>query len=141
MPTVEDILMIKGPDVIVADSTATVLEGVKLMDQADVGSVVIRKADESLGIFTERDLLRRVVARHKDPSSVVLAEVMSSPVKSCSLADDVRECGRMLDDSHIRHLVVIEEGELVGLIGLREILAAELHTSEKRVKVLQSLTQ
>ncbi len=140
MPTIEDILTAKGPDVIVADSRATVSEAAKMMAHANVGSVIIRDSAEVLGIFTERDLLRRVVACRKDPSSVPLREVMSSPVKSCRLSDDVQDCADMLTRSHIRHLAVIEEGELVGLIGLRDMLAAQLRSTEDKVQAIESHT-
>jgi len=123
MTTVEDILAIKGPDVIVVAPTSTVQEACKLMAEANVGSVIVRQKGAVLGIFTERDLLRRVVATSKDPSVVLLAEVMSSPVASCGLTDDVAICAKQLAEGHIRHLAVIEEGALVGLIGLRDILS------------------
>ncbi len=136
MPTIEDILMVKGPDVIVADSGATVSEAVKIMVHANVGSVIIRDSSEVLGIFTERDLLRRVVARCKDPSSLLLREVMSSPVKSCHLSDDVQDCADLLTKSGIRHLAVVEDGELVGVIGLRDILTVELRSTEEKLQTL-----
>ena len=137
MPTIEDILMVKGPDVIVADSESSVLDAAKMMSHANVGCVVVRNGEEVLGVFTERDLLRRVVACRKDPSSVLLREVMSSPVKSCCLSDDVQDCAEMLTKSHIRHLAVIEEGALVGIVGLRDILSVELESTEEEVQVLQ----
>ncbi len=124
---VEEILMIKGPDVIVAPSTSTVLEGVRFMAEADVGSLILRDDDEVKGIFTERDLLRKVVAKRKDPSSVLLSEVMSTPVRSCRLNDDVDRCAEELSEWGIRHLAVIEDGVLVGLISLRDILSAQVH--------------
>ncbi len=136
MPTIEDILMIKGPDVIVADSGTTVSEAAKIMAHANVGSIIIRDSSEVLGIFTERDLLRRVVACRKDPSSLHLREVMSSPVKSCRLSDDVQDCADMLNKSRIRHLAVVEEGELVGVIGLRDILTVELRSTEEKLQTL-----
>jgi len=125
MTTVEQILAIKGPDVIVAVPTSTVREVSKLMAEANVGSVIVRDGSEVLGIFTARDLLRRIVAPGKDPSAVLVAEVMSSPVRHCRLADDIAQCAEQLTDGHIRHLAVIEETALVGLIGLRDIVGAQ----------------
>jgi len=137
MPTIEDILTTKGPDVIVAECRATVSEAAKMMAHANVGSVIVKDSGGVLGIFTERDLLRRVIACRKDPSSVLLGEVMSSPVKSCRLGDEVQDCADMLTKLRIRHLAVIEEGELVGLIGLRDMLIAELRSSEENIQALQ----
>ena len=122
MITVEDVLMHKGPDVVVAEGGATVLDGAKLMAAGKVGSIIIREDGRVLGIFTERDLLCRVVAAGKDPAGTLLREVMTSPVENCHLADDIQDCGRRMAQRHIRHMAVIEDEALVGLIGLRDIL-------------------
>jgi CBS domain-containing protein len=122
MTTVEDVLMRKGPDVVVAEGGATVLNGAKLMAAGKVGSIIIREDGRVLGIFTERDLLCRVVAAGKDPAGTLLREVMTSPVENCHLADDIQDCGRRMAQRHIRHMAVIEDEALVGLIGLRDIL-------------------
>jgi CBS domain-containing protein len=132
MISVEDILMGKGPDIIVATSTTTVLEAAKLMAEDNIGSVIIRDNDEIRGIFTERDLLRRVVAAGRDPSTIALAEVMSSPVNACRLDDDVQKCAKVLSETHTRHLAVVEDGTLVGLISLRDVQAAQARISWPR---------
>ena len=134
MTTVEQVLAVKGPDVIVASSSTTVLEAAKLMSEANVGSVVVREEGQVLGIFTERDLLRRVVAHKKDPSQIQLQEVMSSPVKICRLNDDIRDCAEELTRTHIRHLAVIEDGALVGLISFRDVLTTQVHDTERRTE-------
>ena len=126
MATVDDILMAKGPDVTVAPSETTVREAAKLMSVANVGSVIIRDGSEVKGIFTERDLLRRVVAKGLNADGSTLAEVMSSPVKSCRLEDDLETCKELLSSAHIRHVAVIEEGVLIGLIGMRDIVKFQL---------------
>lgn len=128
MLTIEDILMVKGPDVIVTSLNTTVLEAAKLMDEANVGSVIIRENDEINGIFTERDLLRRVVAKGKDPSDISVGSVMSSPVTSCRLGDDVQHWIDELAKAHIRHVVVVEDGSLIGLIGLRDMITTQLQS-------------
>ena len=122
MTTVEDILMNKGSDVIVSAPMDTVLEAARLMSEAHVGSVVIRQDNRVAGLFTERDLLRRVVAAGKDPATTRLADVMSSPVLTCRLADDLEDCASRMGERKIRHLVVVEQDALVGLISLRDVL-------------------
>ena len=139
MATIEEILTIKGPDVVIAPSTATVYEAARLMADANVGSVIVQDGEDVLGIFTERDLLQRVVAAGNDPAKTPLSQVMSAPVKSCGLQDDLQACTRRLTEADIRHLAVIEDGHLIGLIGLRDLMAAELSLCQKRLAGLEKL--
>ncbi|MBN1943334.1 MAG: CBS domain-containing protein [Phycisphaerae bacterium] len=131
MATVEDILMSKGPDIIVADPSTTVHEATVLMCEANVGAVVIKEQNEARGIFTERDLLRRVVVPGRNPDQIELREVMTSPVRSVSLGADVRECREIFTREHLRHLAVVEEGALLGMISLRDVLAVEVAEDEQ----------
>jgi len=139
MSTVEEILMVKGPDVIVSSPTSSVAEAVKLMADARVGSLIVKDGEDVVGIFTERDLLCRVVARDRDPEALMLADVMSSPVATCGLGDDVRDVADMLAEQHIRHLVVVDGGAVVGMIGARDLLAAELRDSRERMEALRQV--
>ncbi len=138
MATVEDILMTKGPDVIVVSPNTTVREATRMMAEANCGSVIIKEGDAPAGIFTERDLVRRVVASGKDLDATPLTEVMSAPVASVSLTDSIRHCADTLTDQHIRHLAVVEDGALIGVVSFRDVLTAEMRDSEQRI---QQLTQ
>ena len=138
MLTVEDVLLVKGPDVMVATSTTTVLEATRQMAETGVGSVVIGDSAGVDGIFTERDLLKRVVVAGMDPAVTPLSEVMSSPVATCSLSTSVRDALDRMFEKHMRHLVVQEDCSLVGLIGVRDVLAALLEEDEARIKDLES---
>ena len=137
MLTIEDILLAKGPDVMVATSETTVLEATKQMAEAGVGSMVIEDEAGADGIFTERDLLKRVVAEGLDPAVTLLSEVMSSPVATCDPATDVRDALTVMFDQHIRHLVVEEDGALVGLIGVRDVLSVLFKEDEARIEELE----
>ena len=75
----------------------------------------------------QRRLLEEVYHRkRKDPDEVTLADAMSSPVRTCRLSDDVDTCLELLREHHIRHLAIVEEGALVGVLGLRDLLAVKL---------------
>lgn len=137
MSTIEDILMTKGPDVIIASQATTVHEAVRLMCEADIGAVVVKDGEVVEGIFTERDLLRRVVNTRKDPMVTLLGEVMSSPVRTVAFEMDVRACFRLMEELHVRHLAVVEEGVLVGMVSLRDVLAAELQDDEEIIHELE----
>ncbi len=128
MPTVEDVLMMTGPEVVIASPSDTVTDAARLMDAARVGSVIVKDGDKIVGVFTERDLLAKVVARRKNPEEIVLADVMTSPVRTCGLSDDVDACMATFGSEHIRHLAVVEDGALIGVLGLRDILAIKLQS-------------
>ena len=137
MNTIKSIIAVKGYDLIVLSPSTPVLQTVELMAEINVGTVVIGNDGQVLGIFTERDLLRRVVGPGLDPAALTLWDVMSSPVKYCSLQDGLRKCAELFDKTQIRHLVVAEEGILVGLISQRDILRTQLRNSRDQFRVLQ----
>ena len=135
MSTVEDILMQKGSDVIGVVPGVTVSQAVQKMIDANVGCVVVQQDSKIVGIFTERDLLRRVVGASKNPDSTVIGDVMSSPVHSCTPWDDAAETFDDLSANHYRHLVVVDNGEPVGVISLRDV-ALKLREAEGNVPVV-----
>ena len=121
MPTVESILLEKGSDVVGIGGDATVREAVQKMIESNVGCLIVEDDAQVVGIFTERDLLCRVVGGCKDPDIVLISEVMSSPVQSCRPSDDIRECFDTLSAQKYRHLVVVDSDEPVGVISLRDV--------------------
>lgn len=131
MATVENILMMKGPDVIVASKETTVREAVNLMCEANVGSVIIKDNNIVEGIFTERDLLRRVVSPGHDADTTLLGQVMTSPVRSVDLGTPVSKCKDIFTHEYIRHLAIIEQNSLLGMISLRDVLTIKLDEDEK----------
>lgn len=123
--------MAKGPNVIVASKKTTVREAVNLMCEAHIGSVIIKDDNVVGGIFTERDLLTRVVSPGHDPDTTPLSQVMTSPVRSVELSTSIAKCKAIFSQEHIRHLAIIEQNSLLGVIGLRDVLAVKLDEDEK----------
>ncbi|MCP4377845.1 MAG: CBS domain-containing protein [bacterium] len=139
MLTVKDILMVKGPNVVVASLDSTVEDAARLMAQANVGSVIVKDGDAVAGVFTERDVLGRIVVKDLDPKSVKLSEVMSSPVRTCGLDDKVSVCAKIFQTEHIRRLAVVEDGMLIGVIGIRDVMYAQLTANAERIEDLEKL--
>ncbi len=121
MSKVESILLIKGPDVICIRADATVRSAVDRMIESNVGCLVVEQDVKPVGIFTERDLLRRVVGAGKDPETTCISEVMTSPVHSCKPTDDIEKCFDILRTHEYRHLLVMDKGEPLGVISLRDV--------------------
>ena len=121
MPTVESILLKKGSDVIGVGADATVREAVGKMAESNVGCLIVEQDARAVGIFTERDLLRRVVDAGRDPDATRISEVMTSPGRLCKPSDDVGGCFDKLRTRQYRHLMVVDNDEPVGVISLRDV--------------------
>ncbi len=93
------------------------------MNQRNIGGVVVLNGDQIAGIFTERDVLRRVVAPALDPATTPVAAVMSAPVITCQPDLSVDACAAMMTLQGVRHLPVLEAGGLVGVVTMRDVLA------------------
>lgn len=122
MATIRTILERKPQGVLSVDADATVLAAAELMNQHHVGALVVTHGDKVVGIFSERDVLNRVVACQRDPAGTRVREVMSAPVAVCAPSTLIAECRSVMRHRRIRHLPVVEEGQLVGMISIGDIL-------------------
>ena len=138
MATVQKILDHKGAAVVTCAPTATVLDSARLMNQHGIGGVVVVDAGKVLGIFTERDVLRRVVAAQQDPATTRLLDVMTTPVISCEPGTQVDECRAIVTARRVRHLPVVQDGKLVGVITSGDILAHQLREQQEALDYLNS---
>lgn len=108
-------------------STASVREAVVQMVECGCGSVIIEgKQGSMLGIFTERDLMTRVIGVGLDPDTVQLEQVMSSEVFTAGPDDLVNEVRSQLRERHIRHVPVVEDGEVIAVLSVRDLIRAHL---------------
>jgi CBS domain-containing protein len=141
MPCVSDILKTKGTYVASIGRDHTVLEAAQQMNARRIGSLVITDGDRVIGMFTERDILTRVVAAQRDPVRTTVAEAMTTPVVSCCLETPIAECKEVMSSRRIRHLPVIEGGLLVGIVTAGDVTARELLDSRGAVEYLSEYIQ
>lgn len=117
MPTVKDILADKGSEVLSIAASASVLEATQKMNQHKVGALVITEDGRAAGIFTERDVLRRVVAEERSPAKTPVGEVMTREVICVPLSADLDDVSTIMKNKRIRHVPVCAEGgRVVGMI-------------------------
>jgi CBS domain-containing protein len=122
MANVRDVLAVKGSEVLTIEAEATVLDATRRMNEHQVGAIVVMDAPGNVvGIFSERDVLRRVVAEQRDPATTAVREVMTERVVCCPLETDLHEVQALMRSQRIRHLPVIEDGKLVGLVSIRDV--------------------
>jgi CBS domain-containing protein len=125
MPNVGNILERKGRDVAKIDEDASVLDAAQVMNQRHIGALVVVRADKVVGIFTERDVLNRVVVQQRSPAETRVRDVMTTPVTVCSEATTRAECRSVMKNRRVRHLPVVEQGRLAGIVSIGDILEDE----------------
>jgi CBS domain-containing protein len=135
---VKAILEDKGNEVVTVESSCTALEAVARMNEAGIGAVVVVDGERTVGIFTERDVLVRVVSRQRDPAATRVSEVMTAEVISIELNTTVGDAMRIVTKRRCRHLPVFDGGRLVGLISSGDLTRWVVRDQEGRISDLET---
>ena len=130
--------LIKDQDTYQAELGHTVLETVRVMVDRNIGAVPVLHNGKLVGIFSERDLMRRVVAEARDPRCTCLAEVMTDDPLTISTNEDLETCITLMRRHGFRHLPVCHDGHLVGIISLRDILLHDLSEKDDEVRMMRA---
>jgi CBS domain-containing protein len=134
MAHVYDILAEKGHDVHTVDENVSILHATQMMNDYKIGALVVLRGKNVVGMFTERDVLRRVVAEQRDPATTKVADVMTRKVMCCPPDAPIDDARSIMRHKHIRHLPVVgKNGELVGLISIGDLNAWSLADGEATI--------
>jgi len=139
MSTVAEILQTKGSDIVTVNRKATVLDAAHVMNKHKVGAVVVMDEQNNVeGIFTERDLMQRVVAEGLSPAETIVEDVMSSDVVCCEAGASIDEARTVMRNRRIRHLPVVSvDGPLIGMVSIGDLNAWHLEGQEKTIHYLK----
>ncbi|QQS36460.1 MAG: CBS domain-containing protein [Ignavibacteriales bacterium] len=135
MEIVRQILESKGTDVWTIKPESTIYDALKLMAEKGVGALLVMEGESVKGIFSERDYARKVVLKGKTSRETLVHEAMSSNVIYVGPAMGIEECMALMIDKRIRHLPVLNEGKLVGLISIGDVVKAVI--GEKKFMIEQ----
>ncbi len=124
-------------DVLHINGEKTVLEATELMIDKHVGSVVISGSGVIEGIFTERDLMKRVVAKRVDPAMVKIKDVMTKDLITINPEDSATKCLQLMKENNCRHMLVFEDGSLYGILSLRDMLLLMVGEKEELLSYLE----
>ena len=137
MTRVSDILSEKGTDVLEIDGSAMVLEAIKRMVAANVGSLLVTEDGQLSGIFTERDYLRRVALEGRTEEDTPVREIMSSPLVYVTPETSIDECMAVMTERRIRHLPVLSEGnDVVGVVSIGDVVKYQTKERDVQIKFL-----
>ncbi len=137
MPTINDVLKIKGPVVFTIATGATVLDAAVMMNDLRIGALLVEEQGRLKGILTERDILQRVVAERLNPSEVCVELVMTKKVACCHPETKLSDARAMIKSQKIRHLPVLnDEQRLVGMISIGDLNAHHATEQETTISFL-----
>jgi CBS domain-containing protein len=122
MGRVVELIRAKGPDVYSIESVATVYDAVRRMVDHNVGSLLVVDGPEIRGIITERDYLREIVLKGRTSRTTRVGEIMTAQVIVVTPHHSIEECMAIMTDRRIRHLPVVDEGSLVGLVSIGDVV-------------------
>ena len=130
--------LIKNQETYQAEMGQTVLETVRAMVERNIGAVPVLHNGKLVGIFSERDLMKRVVAEGCDPRSTCLAEVMTDDPLTVNMHEELENCMTIMRRHSFRHLPVCHEGHLGGMVSLRDILLHDLNEKDDEVRMMRA---
>lgn len=136
MSTVADILGIKGYEVHTIDKSATVYETVATMTEKGVGCLVVTEGGKTVGVVTERDYLRKVIIQGRSAKTTPVTDIMTVKVICVGPEFTVEECMAIMTEKRIRHLPVIENSRLHGLVSVGDLIKQVSHDQKVTIKYL-----
>ncbi|MGH9196443.1 MAG: CBS domain-containing protein [Acidimicrobiia bacterium] len=125
-------------ETVVADKNQSVLKTAQVMADHDIGAVPVLDGDRLVGIFTERDIMSRVVAAEKDPATTTVGSVMSTTLVTADVTDTHEACLQRMQQQRVRHLLVLNSGRLAGIVSLRDLQATELSEKDEAINLLNA---
>ena len=125
-------------DLVAAPPTATVMEVASLMTDAHVGALCILDGDALVGIFSERDLMTRVLVAGRDARKTLVAEVMTRDVVTACIDDSRNDCISKMREERFRHLPVLDGDRVIAMLSMRDLLRDEIEEQREELVVLQA---
>lgn len=116
---------------------ATVTEAVRLMAEHNIGIVAVLDGDRLVGVFSERDVVRRVVHRGLDPAGTPVAAVMTTDLVVADADEDYQSAIGKMDQANIRHLPVVSGGRLLSMLSIRDLMRVDLESKGAEIQYLQ----
>lgn len=137
MYTVRHLLQEKGNQVWTIAPTVTVYEALELMAKHNIGALVVTEGDKVLGMFTERDYARKVILKGRASKTTSVGELMTTEVLYVGLDDTIENCMALMTEHRMRHLPVMDNGKLGGLISIGDVVKSIISDREFMIRELE----
>ena len=138
MKTAKDILREKGHDIWSIASNASVYDAIELMAEKEVGALLVLEGEKTVGIISERDYTRKVILEGRSSKETTIKSIMTSPVICTDAKQNVQGCMSLMTAKSVRHLPVLENNQLVGLLSIGDLVKAIIAEQESEIHGLES---
>ena len=134
---VRDILQSKGGQVWTTSPKDTVYEAIGLMGEKNIGALVVVEGDKVVGVLSERDYSRKVVLQGRTSRDTLVGEILSQPVITIRRKESIEKCMQLMTEHRIRHLPVVDENRLIGLISMGDLVRWVMESQNHTILQLQ----
>ena len=139
MPTAADVLRAKNLSetyYVVPDTS--VYEAIRLMSDKGIGALVVMQGNRLVGMFSERDYTRKIALMDRSSRTTPVSDIMSTTLTTVTPTTSIDECLSLMTDKHIRHLPIMQEGELIGMLSIGDLVKTMIAEQQKMIQQLQS---
>ena len=138
MQPVKNVLQEKGQDLWSIEPDAMVYDAIELMARKGVGALLVLEGEKLAGIISERDYTRKVILQGKSSRETMIRSIMTSPVICTDADQDIKKCMALMTSKDIRHLPVLENNRLVGVVSLGDLVRTIIAEQESEIRGLES---
>lgn len=137
MDAIKKILDKKSNRIVTVTTSTRVLDALKIMADQNIGSVVVLDAGAYMGIMTERDYARKIILAEKKSSETTVGEIMSTNLPHVNPNDKIEYCMKIMDQNHVRYLPVFDNGVLLGIISVTDLIHEVVENQKQTISHLQ----
>ena len=138
MKLVQHVLEAKDGDVISIEGGLSVFDAIKLMADRAVGSLLVMDIGKLVGIVTERDYARKVILKGRSSETTSVEEIMTTEVLTATAEQTVNECMTLMTEKRIRHLPIVEDGKVIGIISIGDLVQAIISDQREEIEQLEN---
>ncbi|HMI79565.1 MAG TPA: CBS domain-containing protein [Ferruginibacter sp.] len=135
---VSNILRIKGSKVYSVTGQVSVYEAIKSMGEKNIGAILVMEEEKLTGILSERDYARKIVLKGKSSRETLVKEIMTENVLTVTGEDTIEKCMAIMTEKHIRHLPVVENDKVLGMISIGDVVNAIIESQKETIAHLQN---
>jgi CBS domain-containing protein len=137
MLRVNHLLSRKGPEIWSVDAEEPVLEAIQIMADRHIGALPVLRDGELVGVISERDYARKVILLGRSSAETPVWQIMSSPVVTVTSAETVQRCMEIMTERRIRHLPVVDDGKMMGIISIGDLVRAVMEDQQQTIEQLE----